>query len=189
MTKRLNFPKIPLSQAAPQLLLLDTPRPPVVLVVDDEAMVADTVVAILQKHCYAASAAYSAEEALETVKVIPPDYLITDIVMPGMSGIDLAITVRESIPDCKVLLFSGYAQTSYLSDDPRRVQYNLPLLTKPIHPEDLLLCLSSLGTPASSKWLHHDPQLPHPATPVARTKPTDSAAGPRLVPRPSSAHS
>jgi len=39
--------------------------------------------------------------------LVPPELVISDVVMPGMSGIDLAIQMREAIDDCAVILFSG----------------------------------------------------------------------------------
>src|ERR1700760_1154158 len=76
---------------------------PVVLVVDDEAVIADTLTLILRQKNFAALAAYNAESALELAQLIPPDVLISDVVMPGMNGVDLAIAMRAAIPDCQVV--------------------------------------------------------------------------------------
>jgi CheY-like chemotaxis protein len=144
MKKHLNFEVIPLSEVPFKLPVAENSLIPVVLVVDDEPLIANTLVAILRKQNYTANAAYNAEEALIMAQMIPPDYLITDILMPKMNGIDLAIAIKESIPDCKVLLFSGHA--IHLEDDPRCAAYGFPLLPKPIHPDVLLANLASLGT-------------------------------------------
>ncbi len=149
MPKHLNFEIVPLSEVPSKLSILDNSTLPVVLVVDDEPLIANTLVAILRKQNYAATAAYNAEEALAVAKIIPPDYLITDILMPRMSGIDLAIEIKESIPDCKVLLFSGHANAIHLEDDPRCAAYDFPMLPKPIHPDALLACIASLGVAAA----------------------------------------
>ncbi|HMD19707.1 MAG TPA: response regulator, partial [Alloacidobacterium sp.] len=63
---------------------------PVILVVDDEAVIADTLAAILRKQNYSVLVAYDAESAFDLVSVIPPELLISDVVMPGMSGVELA---------------------------------------------------------------------------------------------------
>jgi YesN/AraC family two-component response regulator len=144
MPKHLNFEVIPLSQVPSKFPLPELATLPVVLVVDDEPLIANTLVAILRKQNYAATAAYNAEEALAIAKIIPPDYLITDILMPRMTGIDLAIAIKELTPDCKVLLFSGHANAIHLEDDPRYAAYNFPMLPKPIHPDILLASLASL---------------------------------------------
>jgi len=83
----------------------------VVLVVDDESAIADTVAEILSRSGYAAMTAYDGNEALETALVTPPEMLITDVILPGMSGIELSIKMRRIFPDCKILLFSGQAAT------------------------------------------------------------------------------
>src|SRR5947209_1869545 len=105
MKKHFNFEVIPLSQVPLKISFEMTDRPSV-LVVDDEPLIANTLVTILRKKNYAANAAYNAEEALDAIQSSPPDYLITDILMPRMTGIDLAVAVKELVPDCKILLFS-----------------------------------------------------------------------------------
>lgn len=145
MTRHLNFEIVPLSEVPTRLPAAENFSLPVILVVDDEPLIANTLVAILTKQNYAASAAYTAEQALAIAKVIPPDYLITDILMSGMNGLDLAIAIKESIPDCKVLLFSGHANAIHLQDHPRYAVYDFPLLSKPIRPDALLACIAGLG--------------------------------------------
>ena len=146
MKKHLNFEVVPLSEVPSILPISRTSALPIVLVVDDEPLIANTLVAILRKQNYEANAAYNAEEALIMAQMIPPDYLITDILMPKMTGIDLAVTIKERIPDCKVLLFSGHANAIHLEDDPRCAAYDFPMLSKPIHPDVLLAHIASLGT-------------------------------------------
>jgi CheY-like chemotaxis protein len=87
---------------------------------------------------------------LEAVRLDAPDLLITDVVMPLLSGIELAIQVRELCPDCKVLLFSGQAATAHLLDAAGANGHNFELLVKPVHPADLLAKIRSLTEPASA---------------------------------------
>jgi YesN/AraC family two-component response regulator len=45
-----------------------------------------------------------------------PDLIISDVMMPGMNGVDMAVLIRERHPACKVLLFSGQASTLNILD-------------------------------------------------------------------------
>jgi CheY-like chemotaxis protein len=144
MTPRIQFQKIPLSQVGSKIKSNGDPRS-VILVVDDEPLVADTLVAILDKQEYSAIAAYSGEEALSIARLIKPQFLITDVMMPGMDGLDLAISIRQLHPTCRSVLFSGHIHHEVLSADSRWTQYQFPLLSKPIHPDALLAHISSLA--------------------------------------------
>jgi DNA-binding response OmpR family regulator len=110
----------------------------VVLVVDDESAIADTLTEILSRSGYAAMTAYDGNDALETALLTPPEMLITDVILPGMSGVELAITVRRIFPDCKILLFSGQASTADLLTSAKREGHHFTLLSKPVHPRELL---------------------------------------------------
>jgi DNA-binding NtrC family response regulator len=139
MASRRTSPVVPIDQAPPE----DTSAyRPVVLVVDDESAIADTLTEILSRSGYAAMAAYDGNGALETALVAPPEMLITDVILPGMSGVELAIRMRRIFPECKVLLFSGQASTADLLASAKREGHHFTLLSKPIHPHDLLTCVS-----------------------------------------------
>lgn len=109
-----------------------------VLVVDDEQCIADTLASILRRSDYDALAFYDAPSALAACHSEPPALIISDVVMPGMTGIDLAIQVRQQYPECKVLLFSGMATTADLLEEARSQGYDFEVLAKPVHPKDLL---------------------------------------------------
>lgn len=135
MNGRRSIPVVPISEVPHA----DTsPYRPVVMVVDDESIIADTLAEILSRSGYAAITAYDANEALDTALLTPPDLLITDVVLPGMSGIELAITMRRIFPDCKTLLFSGQAATTDLLATAKGEGHHFTLLNKPVHPRDLL---------------------------------------------------
>jgi DNA-binding NtrC family response regulator len=109
-----------------------------VFVVDDEVVIASTLAAILTLHGYSARAFTSAIQALRDALLNAPDLLITDVSMPGISGIDLAIQMKAQYPDCKVLLFSGQAATKDLLEDARNHGHDFQLLGKPVHPSLML---------------------------------------------------
>lgn len=116
-----------------------------VFVVDDEHLIATSLVAILKLKGFSAKSFTCAREALKDARLQAPDLLISDVVMPDISGIDLAILMTAQCPRCKVLLFSGQASTSDLLQAARERGYNFRLLSKPVHPRDLL---SEVGTMA-----------------------------------------
>src|SRR5580698_1632282 len=88
---RMNFPVVPIGEVPVPASSSDTiPDRPMVLVVDDEPAIADTVSAILNQNGYAALTAYDGKDALETALLIRPELVITDIGLPDMSGIEVA---------------------------------------------------------------------------------------------------
>lgn len=145
MTKRPNSPIEPMD-ASPA----DKSRyRPTVLVVDDESVIADTLTEILTRSGYAAQAAYDGPEAMEIALLNPPELLITDVSLPGMSGIELAIKLRRIFPDCRVLLFSGHASAGEQLANAHRSGHMFPLLSKPVHPKELLTRVAETLKPAS----------------------------------------
>lgn len=115
---------------------------PVVLIVDDERIIADTLATVLARNGFAPCVAYDARSALEIASVIPPEVLISDVVMPGMNGVELAINVMREVPDCKVLLFSGQVITVDLLAEAWAEGHRFVTLEKPIHPTELLVAIA-----------------------------------------------
>lgn len=109
-----------------------------VLVVDDERLLADTTAAILRRAGFNAKTAYDGFGALEMMASFHPDYLLTDIMMPGMNGVELAIAITKIHPATKILLFSGQAGISEILEDSKAKGFEFPLLAKPVHPTKLI---------------------------------------------------
>jgi DNA-binding response OmpR family regulator len=118
-------------------------------VVDDEAAIADTLAEILSRNGYAPIAVYDGDEALETALLTPPEVVITDVILPGMNGIELAVTIHRIFPDCRILLFSGQSAALDLLAPARLAGHNFQLLHKPIHPADLLARVAESLRPVS----------------------------------------
>lgn len=111
----------------------------VVFVVDDEIVISKSLaMMILENHGYVARFFTDPLEALKHIEFDPPDLLISDVMMPQLSGVDLAIQVKAQVSDCKILLFSGQAATAHLLDQMHKQKRNFTLLSKPVHPADLL---------------------------------------------------
>lgn len=111
---------------------------PTILVVDDQQLLADTTAEILNQSGFRASRAYGGHSALEIARKLKPDYLLTDILMPGMNGVELAITVSKELPKTRIVLFSGQAGITDILRQAKEDGYVFELLAKPIHPEKLV---------------------------------------------------
>ena len=115
-----------------------------VLVVDDEGHIAHTLAAILRERGYEAATSYDAISALAQCEASPPDLIITDMVMPGMNGIELAIVVKQLYPSCKILLLSGLATSADFLQEARQNGYDFELLAKPVQLSELLARVAEL---------------------------------------------
>jgi DNA-binding response OmpR family regulator len=109
-----------------------------VLVVDDERLIADTMTEILRRSGFNAICAYDGVSALELALEVSPDYVLTDVVMPHMNGVQLAIEIRKALPATEILLLSGQAGITEIVEGGRQEGYRFELIAKPIHPEKLL---------------------------------------------------
>ena len=116
-----------------------------VLVLDDEQMIANTLVLILNRSGFEARAVYTAEAAIRDAREIPPDVLISDVVMEGTTGIDAAIRIAEIVPKCRIILFSGQATTADLLEHAEASGHRFELLVKPVHPRALLDRLNQIN--------------------------------------------
>lgn len=100
-----------------------------ILVVDDRESVADSLAFILRRYGYECQRAYSGEQALTLAADNPPELLISDIMMPGMDGYELAEQITTKFPACKVILHTG---------NPGCIKPSFHVLEKPVRPEVML---------------------------------------------------
>ncbi len=115
-----------------------------VLIVDDEHVIADTLALIMRQAGYDATAAYDGRQALATARQFRPDCAISDVVMPDMDGIEMAIRITREFPRCRILLISGQAASSEIIGRARRDGHSFPLIAKPIQPQELLAKIAQL---------------------------------------------
>ncbi len=108
-----------------------------VLLVEDELMVMEMVEKILHVHGYRVITASGGEEALAVARDMNGeiDLLLTDVVMPKMSGGELARTLVAQHPDLKVLFMSGYTEDAAVHQG--RLEHGADFLQKPFSPRDL----------------------------------------------------
>ncbi|TFI58508.1 PAS domain S-box protein [Sphingomonas parva] len=108
----------------------------VALVVDDEDLVRASTAGMLEDLGYEVIEANSSEEALRILEGSAIDLLVTDHLMPHMTGSELARTARQRWPELRLLIVSGYAEVEEIAPD-------LPRLTKPFRLSDLAGALAA----------------------------------------------
>jgi CheY-like chemotaxis protein len=109
-----------------------------ILVVDDEPLIADTIVQILNRSGFVAEAAYGGREAIDTARRISPELILSDVLMPHVDGVEAAITIQKFLPETRIVLFSGQAATVEILARARTCGYHFELLAKPLHPTQLI---------------------------------------------------
>ncbi|MBS5585855.1 MAG: response regulator transcription factor [Clostridiales bacterium] len=107
-----------------------------ILLAEDEKSLARAIVTILKKHNYEADAVYNGEDALAYLQSGNYDAAILDIMMPGMSGIDALVRVRESGVTLPILLLTAKSEVrdKVAGLDSGANDY----MTKPFNPQELL---------------------------------------------------
>ncbi|MGD0403874.1 MAG: response regulator [Candidatus Acidiferrales bacterium] len=112
-----------------------------VVVVDDESTIADTLVEILNGEGFDAVAASTGLDAIAVAQKVRPHIVLSDVVIPGLDGVETGIRIRTLFPDCRIILFSGQAATLDLLKAARERGHDFEILVKPIKPEVLLSIL------------------------------------------------
>jgi len=120
-----------------------------ILVVDDERMIATMLADVFDSEGYEAAKAFSGEEAILVARSFQPDFIVSDVVMGGMNGVEAAINILGTLPQCKVLFISGNAM---YSDTPGRNSlqeayakgFHFELMQKPIRASELLSRISQI---------------------------------------------
>jgi CheY-like chemotaxis protein len=128
MDKEIVFPRImPATSGGRRILILD-----------DEASVAETLEMIFRGSGYEVRIAYSAEQAIETIATWQPDLAIVDVMLPRMNGIEFGTVLKSNYPACHILLMSGHPGTAELLELAREQGHNFEILAKPLHPALIL---------------------------------------------------
>ncbi|MBL7714866.1 MAG: response regulator [Bdellovibrionales bacterium] len=127
------FPE-PVSQDGPSFSGTET-----ILVVEDEEELRNLVVAVLKKAGHQVHFAHNAKEALEILKERDSEIhmMITDILMPEMSGVELVRLARQKTPELKVLFMSGYPNAAP-DEIVGEVKENVAFIQKPFDTQSLL---------------------------------------------------
>ncbi len=118
-----------------------------ILVVDDEPAIRMTAAAILEMQGYRTATAEDGDKALERALELQPDLVLSDVVMPGLNGVQLAIALSEALPNTRILLFSGNTATTDILEGARTQGYDFRILAKPVPMEELLAEVRNLLPP------------------------------------------
>jgi DNA-binding response OmpR family regulator len=113
-------------------------NPARIMIVDDERLIADTLAVIFRGAGYETYTAYDGKLGLDAARRLSPELVLSDVVMPELDGVSMAIQIRRSQPEVRVLLFSGQAATSDLLRSAEEDGFHFELLEKPIHPEEIM---------------------------------------------------
>ncbi len=117
-----------------------------IFVVDDDQIFCKMIVTVLRDDGYDAQSAYTGESALTMYRAGPPDLILLDIAMPGISGFDVAASIREmersSGTHTPIVIMSAQARSFAVS-----VDFNAGIdsyLTKPLLPEEVVACVDQM---------------------------------------------
>ena len=110
-----------------------------VLVVDDEENLRVVVRAFLKRDGYEVEVASSGEEALALVEKFGPDFIVTDVRMPKMGGLDLLATLKAKGIETTVIVMSAYGNVDLALEAMKAGAYDY--IQKPFKAEEVLLTL------------------------------------------------
>lgn len=118
-----------------------------VMIADDEERICQLIEALIDcdaLHMEVVGVAHNGLEACDLVKERKPDILITDIRMPGYSGLELIEKIKGSEEDLEIIIISGYAHFAYAQT---AIKFGVgDYLLKPINREELTGTLQKLGS-------------------------------------------
>ena len=114
------------------------------LIVDDERIIRETIASLIDWDSLGIFLIGTAENGIEAYNRILDDYpdiVLTDIKMPGLSGLDLIQRIKEINPDTQFVILSGYGEFKFAQ---RAMQYGVKhYLLKPCNEEQIIACLNS----------------------------------------------
>lgn len=111
-----------------------------ILVVDDDESLRWVTQAQLQQSGYDVNAAANGDQALKMIQQVPPDLIITDLKMPGMSGLDLLRKIRADYPEVLVIMATAFGTVENAVEAMKAGAYDYVM--KPVNMDELRLIVS-----------------------------------------------
>jgi CheY-like chemotaxis protein len=121
-------------------MALRSSNPMNILVVEDNDDFRELLCELLQMLGHSVSNEASAEQALTALSTDKPDLVITDLTLPGISGIELAKQIHGAHPEMKIILSSGYGMPAGVQLD-----FKVGILSKPYSLNQLIQALSQFN--------------------------------------------
>jgi FixJ family two-component response regulator len=107
-----------------------------IYVVDDDATACESLSALLDAYGYDCAAYASASQLLSAIAARTPDCIVSDVQMPGMTGLDLLAALKPAHPDVPVIIMTGFADVPMAVTAMKQGAFDF--LEKPIHGDALL---------------------------------------------------
>lgn len=127
-----------------------------ILIIEDDSLVSDVIIAVLVKEGYIPSLAKNGAEALKKISQYPPDLILLDLGLPDMEGMEIAKSIRKSkkTADTPIIMLTG---KNTLSDKLAGFEQGADdYLSKPFEPKELMARIQALFKrfPAKTKQVH-----------------------------------
>lgn len=113
-----------------------------ILIVDDEPLIRESLYEIFRIDGFRAQMASSGEEALDKIRELPIDIVLTDMKLPQMSGIALIGRIKETSPETEVILITGYGSIETAVEAMKKGAYDY--ITKPINDNEIKLIINKI---------------------------------------------
>lgn len=109
--------------------------PPLVLIVEDETILGDSISTYLERHGYGTAVSRSGEDGIRLAEEASPDVAVVDIRLPGMDGLEVLRKLREASPGTEVIMMTAHASVGSAVEAMRRGAFDY--LAKPLDLEEL----------------------------------------------------
>jgi two-component system, NtrC family, response regulator AtoC len=120
--------------------------PPLILIVEDEKILADSMALYLERHAYATAVAYAGEESLQLAEENSPDVMVVDMQLPGIDGLEVLRRIREASPSTEVVMITAYASIATAVEAMKRGAFDY--LSKPVDLDELCVVVNKALTHA-----------------------------------------
>jgi len=118
--------------------------PPLILIVEDEVLLADSIAIYLECHAYATAVAYTGEDGLRLAAEHNPDVAVVDLWLPGLDGLKVLRHLREVSPSTEVVMITAHASIATAVEAMKRGAFHY--LSKPLDLVELCVVVAKALT-------------------------------------------